>query len=197
MLAMPGDALAYDKLRLIDFGQSTALGPEEVANEKVGSVYYMAPEIINRGISTHQSDIWACGVVCYMLLSARPPFNGENEEEILKRAREGHVAFMAPIFKEISSSAKDFIRQLMTLNVSKRPTALEALQHPFMLDVHKQLPPEQMAEAFANMESFRFQNLFKHATYAFLVAQCITLAEKANVDRAFRVLDADGDGVLS
>lgn len=91
----------HENLRLADFGKSTLLEADEFLDEKLGVAYYMAPEIFGSQFS-HKTDVWACGVIAYMLISGRPPFNGETEAEIMRKARDGYISFIAPVFKEVS-----------------------------------------------------------------------------------------------
>ena len=68
------------KLKLIDFGVAKKIDNLR-ENIALGTLPYMAPETL-RGESTVESDIWAVGVICYILMTGNPPFNGEDEDEI-------------------------------------------------------------------------------------------------------------------
>lgn len=83
-------------------------------------------------------------------MSGVPPFNGSSDQEILKRVRLGRFSFNNSNFDKVSNAAKDFIRRLLTKDVNERPSAEEALSHPWILSgknaklkksVPKFLPP--------------------------------------------------------
>jgi serine/threonine protein kinase len=66
----------HDRVRLIDLSKSAALEDEEESlDDRMGTAYYLAPEVFE-GKSNMKTDIWAVGVMAYMLISNRPPFNG-------------------------------------------------------------------------------------------------------------------------
>jgi len=71
-------------------------------------------------------------VITYIVLSGIPPFNGATDTEIMKRVKEGKFNFNDPIWNKISDQAKDFITQLLIKDQNKRPSANEALQHPWI-----------------------------------------------------------------
>ena len=98
----------------------------------MGTPYYIAPEVLRESKCSHKMDIWAVGVMTYILLSGRPPFNGDNEKEITKRVRTGRISFKNKPFDTISDKAKHFILSLLKVEIDERPTALEALEHPWM-----------------------------------------------------------------
>ena len=71
-------------LKLIDFGLSKVLDGEKKMKKTVGTTFYMAPEVI-KGSYNEKCDIWACGVILYIMLCGKPPFYSENEEELKKK----------------------------------------------------------------------------------------------------------------
>lgn len=77
-------------------------------------------------------DIWSVGVITYILLSGTPPFNGQDDKEIMKKVREGKVYFDAPQWNTISSEAKSFIKLLLTYDPDKRPDAENAMKDPWL-----------------------------------------------------------------
>lgn len=79
-------------------------------------------------------DIWSAGVITYILLSGMPPFNGANDTEIMKKVRNGAFSFDDKAWAGISDKAKDFIKKLLTYRPELRPTAEEALQHPWIVE---------------------------------------------------------------
>ena len=70
-------------LKLIDFGLSTYLPDGERLKDRQGTPYYIAPEVISKD-SDNKCDAWSCGVILYAMLCGRPPFNAENDLEILR-----------------------------------------------------------------------------------------------------------------
>ena len=77
-------------LKVIDFGASEKMVNSKLT-KKVGTPYYVAPEVI-KGISYDEKvDVWSCGVILYILLCGRPPFKGLNDIETLKLARAGKL----------------------------------------------------------------------------------------------------------
>jgi len=97
----------------------------------LGTPYYIAPEVLAKNYN-EKCDIWSCGVIAFIVLSGIPPFNGSSDQEIMKRVKTGKFSFSDNCWKAISDEAKDFITQLLTMKMDKRPSAQEALKHPWI-----------------------------------------------------------------
>jgi calcium-dependent protein kinase len=82
-------------------------------DEKLGTPYYIAPEVLNKNYNS-KCDIWSAGVITFILLSGMPPFNGQSDGEIFKKVRAGHFSFSDKSWDSVSSKAKDFITKLLT-----------------------------------------------------------------------------------
>jgi len=73
----------YSEIKIIDFGCSLVYDDSKENDDKLGTPYYIAPEVISKKYGP-KCDVWSCGVIAYILLSGIPPFNGSNDKEILK-----------------------------------------------------------------------------------------------------------------
>jgi calcium-dependent protein kinase len=82
-------------IKVIDFGTSCLFQPENKLHAKYGTPYYIAPEVIERDYD-HRCDVWSAGVIMYILLCGKPPFNGASDNEIMERVKQGRVAFREP-----------------------------------------------------------------------------------------------------
>jgi calcium-dependent protein kinase len=91
-------------------------------HQTYGTAYYIAPEVL-KGAYTEKCDLWSIGVIMYILLSGSPPFNGETDAEIIKKVKEGKVAFKEPIWKKRSKECIDLIKKLLTLDPKGRLSA--------------------------------------------------------------------------
>lgn len=78
-------------------------------HQTYGTPYYIAPEIL-QGEYTEKCDIWSCGVILYILLCGRPPFDGENDDEILDNVAKGLYKIAGPIWGRVSSEGIDLIK---------------------------------------------------------------------------------------
>ena len=76
-------------------------------------------------------DIWSAGVILYIMLAGRPPFNGETDTDIMGKIKSGMFKMRARHFNDISEEALAFLRRLMSFNPNDRPTATEALKDPW------------------------------------------------------------------
>ncbi|SCO72717.1 calcium-dependent protein kinase 7, putative [Plasmodium vivax] len=129
----PENILLTDKsrdaqIKLTDFGLSTLCAPNELLKEPCGTLAYVAPEVITLQGYNHKVDAWSIGIILFLLLSGKLPFpiNKNTEMNIQKNYV---LNFKDHIWKSISSSAKDLISKLLELNVEKRISANEALEH--------------------------------------------------------------------
>lgn len=119
-------------VKIIDFGLATKLDPHEIVKISTGTAEFAAPEIVEREAVGFYTDMWACGVLTYVLLSGLTPFAGENDIETLKNIRQCQWEFDPDAFKNISDEGKDFIKKLLTKEKEKRMTAHECLEHPWL-----------------------------------------------------------------
>jgi calcium-dependent protein kinase len=124
------------ELKMIDFGLSKHFKFGEVQHEAVGTPYTVSPEVI-KGSYDERCDIWAIGVIAFLLLSGDPPFGGCGGPESLMEVRSnilrGKFAFEPQdIWANVSSVARDFIRCLLVTDPNKRPTAREAQKHKWL-----------------------------------------------------------------
>eukprot|EP01127_Copromyxa_protea_P013917 TRINITY_DN3790_c0_g1_i2.p1 TRINITY_DN3790_c0_g1~~TRINITY_DN3790_c0_g1_i2.p1 ORF type:complete len:630 (-),score=179.93 TRINITY_DN3790_c0_g1_i2:74-1963(-) len=121
----------YDTLKIVDFGEAKFVG--EGLTEYVGTPDYMAPEILKGQKYTQLVDTWAMGVVLYIMLCGFPPFDGENDTDVLCNIMNIAYEFPSPEWDEVSEEAKDFIRRLMT-DANTRMSSKEALKHPWLTE---------------------------------------------------------------
>jgi len=122
------------ELRLCDFGLSMVLKPGEKARDRVGSVYYVAPEVLHRSYD-RRADLWSAGVILFMLLSGLPPFNGAKPEDILNEIAIAQPNFDASVWRRVSDDPKDLIQQLLDRDPEARPSAEEALENTWIRGV--------------------------------------------------------------
>ncbi|RXN08484.1 serine threonine- kinase DCLK2 isoform X1 [Labeo rohita] len=121
-------------LKLGDFGLATVVeGPLYTV---CGTPTYVAPEIIAESGYGLKVDIWAAGVITYILLCGFPPFRSERnqQEELFEQILLGRLEFPSPYWDNISLSAKDLIGKMLQVNVGARYTADEVLEHPWVQD---------------------------------------------------------------
>ncbi|KAF8819077.1 hypothetical protein IE077_000215 [Cardiosporidium cionae] len=130
-------------VKLIDFGLSKHFGRrrDQKMHSRVGTLYYTSPQVLAGCYDHLQCDMWAAGVLLYMLLSGRPPFEGRNDAELISRIRYGPLSFDGNEWKSISPVCKNLISLLLNRNVTDRLSAKAALQHPwFKMVLHLHLP---------------------------------------------------------
>lgn len=96
------------KITIIDFGTSGLFDPGEKMKQKFGTPYYIAPEVLNNNYD-EKCDLWSIGVILYILLCGYPPFNGSNDEQIIKRVKEGKYRTDEEEWKNISVDAINLI----------------------------------------------------------------------------------------
>ncbi|XP_049625992.1 serine/threonine-protein kinase DCLK2 isoform X2 [Suncus etruscus] len=121
-------------LKLGDFGLATVVeGPLYTV---CGTPTYVAPEIIAETGYGLKVDIWAAGVITYILLCGFPPFRSENnlQEDLFDQILAGKLEFPAPYWDSITDSAKELISQMLQVNAEARCTAGQILSHPWVSD---------------------------------------------------------------
>lgn len=151
------------QIKLIDFGLSKKFNPRQRMNLVAGTSYYVAPEVL-RGSYTEACDMWSIGVVTFMLLSGKPPFNGRSDDEIMARVRECRYSFKDSIWGTISREARNFVRCLLEPDVNKRWTADMALQHPWLAYCRERRIPRPLApEVVRKLQRFKHYSPLKRA----------------------------------
>jgi len=139
----------FDQIKIIDFGTSLVCDDKVKLDEKLGTPYYIAPEVLAKSYGS-KCDIWSCGVITYITLSGIPPFNGSSDQEIMKKVKLGKFSFADPVWNNMSDQGKDFITQLLTKDQNKRPTAQEALNHPWIKQANQQSKDNLSTESAMN-----------------------------------------------
>jgi len=123
----------HDTWKLADFGCATWCSPDPQMRGFEGTIQYMAPELFTAETYTNVIDLWATGVITYVVLSGYFPWQGQSEHEIQEAICSHNIIFYSPEFDEISDSAKDFMRQLLEADPTKRLTIDKAKQHQWIV----------------------------------------------------------------
>ncbi|XP_076471204.1 twitchin-like [Babylonia areolata] len=126
-------------VKLIDFGLASKLNPDEVIKVTTATAEFAAPEIVERDAVGFYTDMWAVGVLAYVLLSGLSPFAGEDDLETLQNVKRCDWEFDQEAFSSVSTEGKDFIKSLLIRQPQKRLTVYEALEHPWLLGDHSDL----------------------------------------------------------
>ena len=189
------DASESAPLKLIDFGFSRVWHPIqcERLQASCGSIQYVSPEVL-RGNYDSKCDMWSLGVIVFMLLSGHPPFGG-SEDEVLEAIRTGSYSMSGKAWKHVSDCAKDFVRKLLEVNVSKRMSASDALNHPWILQTEAGKDVEVPIAVLENLRDFSQQNHLRRAVLSML-AYTLTSDELSDLHEIFLSMDQDKEGTI-
>lgn len=120
-----------------------------------GTAYYIAPEVL-KGEYNEKCDLWSIGVILYILLSGKPPFDGNDDKEIVTNVRMGVYSITGSDWKNISADAKDLIKKMLTYDAQNRINAEEALNHSWIKKkVLEPVDPKATMSALSNLRHFR------------------------------------------
>ena len=146
----------FSQIKIIDFGASKQFTNDDLIHKEfVGTAIYVAPEVIKRA-HNYQSDMWCCGVIAYILLSGQMPFWHNDEEKLFKQIQAGQFDFKDRVWKKVSKTAQDFIKQLIVIDTTVRLTADQALKHQWLTSKSSSNNKELISEA-----SLAFENIIK------------------------------------
>lgn len=109
-------------VKIIDFGISAKLEPNATLSCRVGTPYYIAPEVLSKNYN-EKCDIWSLGVVLYMMIYNFPPFKGSTPLDVMKCITRDEISYRNPISFNYSYLAIDFLKCLLSRNLAKRPSA--------------------------------------------------------------------------
>ena len=205
----PENILIVDKnteglptVKICDFGTSKIFEKGAVQRKLVGSSYYIAPEVLKKHYN-EKCDIWSCGVIMYILLSARPPFGGENDNEIMERVAVGRYDLESPPFNKLSRNSIDLIKKLLTIDPNRRITAEEALNHPWFKEFKSQeiynriCDRDTIKNLIDNLKQYRRTSILQETALAYLVHHFPQIKDVVNSCKLFNQIDKSGDGKIT
>ncbi len=191
----------YYNIKIIDFGTAKIRQSDKSENKVLGSCYYIAPEVLNKKYN-EKCDIWSCGVILYILLCGNVPFNGRDEREITQKIKLGKFDLNRKPFDNISEEAKDLIKQCLEMNVNKRISAKEALEHPwftllktkeYFINVNEYF----MNKTINNLIMYKPKNKLQQLALTYLVHNFPDLNEIKNINKIFLMFNTSDNGKLS
>lgn len=154
--------------------------------------YYVCPEAIRHKTYDHRCDIWALGVILYIMITGVPPFSGKDDREILRAVRRGAYNLSGNDLNTASPDLRNLIARILT-SVEKRLSIPEILNHPWIRKepssaVHKL----NFGKIYAYVRSNKMKKLAVNCIASQLSEQDIT-----RLGEVFKQVDKDGDGVIS
>ncbi|KAL3693103.1 hypothetical protein R1sor_006754 [Riccia sorocarpa] len=196
----PENFLLADKsedaeIKVIDFGLSTYFKQDETFEDVVGSPYYIAPEVLNKKYGP-EADVWSAGIILYILLSGIPPFWAENEDAIFNLILNQELRFTFHTWKTISAEAKDLIQKLLIRDPLKRPTAREALMHPWIQEdgVAPDVPLDPVVQT--RLKKFSAMNKLKKLAIR-VIAESLSEEEISGLKELFKMVDTDNSNTIT
>ena len=124
-------------------------------SQTFGTAYYIAPEVLTSSYD-EKCDIWSVGVLMYIMLSGKPPFDGIDDKEIIKRVKKGDIHVNNIEWKKKSRDAIDLLKKMLTKDPVKRASAMECLAHPWLMKLGKTyVDKAEIVQALNNIRNFK------------------------------------------
>ncbi|GAV73243.1 Pkinase domain-containing protein [Cephalotus follicularis] len=179
-------------MKIIDFGLSDFIRPDQRLNDIVGSAYYVAPEVLHRSYSV-EADTWSVGVITYILLCGSRPFWARTESGIFRSVLRADPNFDDSPWPAVSPEAKDFVKGFLNKDHRKRMTAVQALTHPWLRDENRTVPLDILI--YKLVKSYVHATPFKRAALKAL-SKALTEDELVYLHKQFKLLEPK-DGCVS
>jgi calcium-dependent protein kinase len=188
-----GAPIAETGLKIIDFGFAARIPQDSVMKDKVGSPYYVAPEVLRNSYS-ESLDLWSAGVILFQLLSGHMPFNGRTRDAVLRKVEQGIVEFHEEHWQDVSRDARRLVAALLQFEPSERLTAEQALDHAWLKHLRVSKTPELPARVVDSLRSFRARPRLMRAAMHVMARQ---QGDDEQLREIFLSLDANRDGLLA
>ena len=202
VLIVDKDKNEFPRIKICDFGTSKIFEKGSSQRKMVGSPYYMAPEVLNRKYN-EKCDLWSCGVILYLLLSARPPFGGEDDEEVIQSVQSGKFDLKSSPFNTLTTSCIDLIKKLLITDPNKRISAAEALNHKWFKErnskeLFNNIKDERTVKKLINnLKKYKRDAILQEVALAYLVHNFPQMKEVVTANKLFNQMDTDGDGKIN
>mmetsp|Transcript_1637 Transcript_1637/g.2346 ORF Transcript_1637/g.2346 Transcript_1637/m.2346 type:complete len:597 (+) Transcript_1637:176-1966(+) len=188
------------QVKVIDFGLSKKFVDKPgVMTDRVGTVYTMAPQVL-QGIYSSQADIWAIGVISYMLLSASKPFYHKRRRRLIDQIMRADFNFNAPVWEQISDDGKAFVSALLVIDPKVRLTAPQSTDHPWIVNrqiLSHEVPTEEVLNAVGDcLVAYKETSQLKKIALN-VIAHRSTSDEILQLRKAFETYDIRRDGIIS
>jgi calcium-dependent protein kinase len=186
-------------IKLIDFGTCNYISQDKSFTMRVGSPYYIAPEVLNKKYN-EKCDLWSCGVILYILLVGYPPFTGRNTSELFENISVGKYSISGNGWNKVSNSAKDLVTKMLEYDPSKRISSQEAMEHEWIKSNKTNsgsIEPRYFDRVFKNIVEFNLREKLQKATIAYIVHFLYSSHEIEELKKVFKMLDKNSDGILS
>lgn len=122
-----------EDLKIADFGLSKMLLPKEKMDTACGTLSYVAPEVLTMQGYDKAADMWSVGVIMFLLVCGKLPFDGDDHEEIIRNTIQAEVRVSPGVWNKLSEDAKSLLVAMLNKDPRHRITAREALKHPYIL----------------------------------------------------------------
>ena len=163
---------------------------------KVGTLYYISPEII-KGNYDEKCDIWACGVILYILLAGYPPFSGNTDKEVYSQITNIKYDFDKERWKNYSKYAKELIKNMLT-PAKSRYSAKQVLSSKWLEIKLKDNIDENINSIldYRRINKYKTYNKLKKAILTFIASR-LSIEESNQLRNIFFNIDEDKNGYIS
>jgi calcium-dependent protein kinase len=182
-------------IKLIDFGSSKIFKKKKFS-DLIGTLVYNAPEVIENNYD-EKSDIWSLGIIMYILITGKMPFDGHSEQEIMKKILKGEVDYTLPAFSKVSNECMNILKKLLTYDSKLRPSAKDILDSHYFFLESESLDEEEEKEILSNIQHYTLKSKFMQCVLTYLTHNFVKKQEILNLRMMFKQIDSDSDGRIS
>ena len=188
-------------VKIIDFGTAKLFEKNKKEKEVVGSSYYIAPEVLKQNYN-EKCDTWSVGVILYMTLVGRAPFDGKDDEEIINKISSVDYNKDEPRLVKHSPEVRDLVSKLLEKDIEKRYSAKEALDHPWFVKfggraLFSNFDEEEIKPYIDNLLNYSFNSKIQQLVIAFLVHNLPSTDSSILILKLFRHFNKSGNCKLS
>ena len=188
-------------VKIIDFGTAKIFEKNKSENDVVGSSYYIAPEVLKQNYN-EKCDTWSVGVILYMMLVGRAPFDGKDDEEIIFKINSADYNSKDSKLMSHSPEVRDLVNKLLQKDFNKRYSAKEALEHPWFQkyggrNLYSNFKREEIEPYINNLFNYSFNSKIQQLVIAFLVHNLPSDDVSVTVLKLFRHFNKSGNCKLT
>ena len=188
-------------IKIIDFGTAKIFKKSKNERTVVGSSYYIAPEVLKQKYN-EKCDTWSVGVILYMLIVGRAPFDGKTDEEIIENIKKGKYYKKHPKLINSSEEVQNLVFSLLETNIKKRLSSKEALNHPWFKkyngrSLFSNFNSKDINIYIDHLLTYKYQSKFQQLVLAFIVHNVPHSHETKIILKMFRYFNTSGDCKLT